>query len=258
MLVTPIPALSDNYMYLIVDQTTNEAAIVDPYDVDAIAKEVETSKVNLTKCLVTHHHMDHAGGTTALHERYNGKVPIHGGDKQRIEKLEVEIGHNSTFSIGNLSVKCLHTPCHTKTHICYFVEDPKTKERAVFTGDTLFIAGCGRFFEGNADDMNNALNVKLAALPDDTKVYCGHEYTLTNLKFAQTVEPNNGDVKKKLEWANAQRNAEKYTVPSTIGDEKKFNPFMRVNEPSIQETTGQKVPVEVMAELRRRKDAFKA
>jgi hydroxyacylglutathione hydrolase len=112
--------------------------------------------------------------------------------------------------------------------VCYYVEDASANERAVFTGDTLFIAGCGRFFEGTPEQMHEALNGKLGHLPDDTRVYCGHEYTVTNLKFAASVEPENGAVAKKLQWAQAERDAGRFTVPSTIEEEKTINPFMRV------------------------------
>ncbi|KAH7732005.1 glyoxalase II chain A [Aphelenchoides avenae] len=253
MKVVPIPALSDNYMYLLVDEKTNEAAIVDPVDISAVTAKVNAMGVKLTKALVTHHHYDHAGGTAELHKVTNGAVEIIGGDSSRIEKLDTEVHHDSKFSVGGLAVKCLHTPCHTKTHICYFVEDGSTNEKAVFTGDTLFISGCGRFFEGNAEQMNTALNTHLAALPDETKVYCGHEYTVTNLKFAATIEPSNEDVKKTLKWAQAEREANRFTVPSTIGDEKKFNPIY-----ACRSAVGQSDAIATMTELRRKKDAFKA
>ncbi|XP_064151433.1 hydroxyacylglutathione hydrolase, mitochondrial isoform X3 [Loxodonta africana] len=195
MKVELLPALTDNYMYLVIDKDTKEAAIVDP---------VQPQKV------------------------------------------------------GSLSVKCLSTPCHTSGHICYFVSKPGSSEPpAVFTGDTLFVAGCGKFYEGTADEMYKALIKVLGQLPPDTKVYCGHEYTINNLKFARYVEPHNTAIQDKLAWAKEKYRIGEPTVPSTIAEEFTYNPFMRVREKSVQEHASETDPVTTMRAIRKEKDQFK-
>ncbi|XP_011553615.3 hydroxyacylglutathione hydrolase, mitochondrial isoform X2 [Plutella xylostella] len=251
-----LPALQDNYMYLIVDKATNEAAVVDPVDPKSVLEAVEQHGVNLTTVLTTHHHWDHAGGNEELVKLKPG-LKVFGGD-QRIPALTEKVAHDTRLNIGRLNVQCLFTPCHTTGHICYFVTPPEEGEvKAVFTGDTLFLGGCGRFFEGNAQQMHNALITVLSNLPDATKVFCGHEYTLQNLKYAAHVEPDNEDVKSKIAWAEEKRAQQLPTVPSSIGEEKSYNPFMRVNSPSVQQFAGKNNPVETMKAIRDAKDHFK-
>jgi hydroxyacylglutathione hydrolase len=156
--------------------------------------------------------------------------------------------HNSSFNLGSIKITALHTPCHTQDSICFFFEDGS--EKAVFTGDTMFIGGCGRFFEGNAKEMHKALNEVLGALPDDTKVYPGHEYTKGNVKFAKKVL-NNDAIKKLDDYSQANKETQ---GKFTIGDEKQHNVFMRVNDPDIQQLVGKTDPVEVMKALRDMKD----
>ncbi|XP_055692077.1 hydroxyacylglutathione hydrolase, mitochondrial [Lutzomyia longipalpis] len=251
-----LPALQDNYMYLIVDKATKDAAIVDPVDPPSVLQAVEEEKVNLVKVLTTHHHWDHAGGNEKLVKDFQkGPLEVFGGD-DRIGALTKKVGDGDTFKIGNLSVRCLFTPCHTTGHICYYVQS--NDEGAVFTGDTLFSAGCGRFFEGTPEQMYAALVDKLSALPDETKVFCGHEYTASNLKYAKHVEPANPAVEERIQWTKERRDAKLPTVPSTIGAEKSFNPFMRVNDKSVQEHANASDGVTTMGFLRREKDSFKA
>ncbi|XP_063825110.1 hydroxyacylglutathione hydrolase, mitochondrial isoform X1 [Ostrinia nubilalis] len=252
-----LPALQDNYMYLIVDKATKEAAIVDPVDPGAVLKAVEEQGVNLTTVLTTHHHWDHAGGNADLVKQHPG-LQVYGGD-DRIGALTKKVQHNTRFNVGNLNVQCLFTPCHTSGHICYFVSAPEEgNDPAVFTGDTLFLAGCGRFFEGTADQMHQALINILSGLPDQTKVFCGHEYTLQNLKFASHVEPTNEEIKKKMEWSKDMREKGKPTVPSTIAEEKLYNPFMRVNQSSVMKFAKSNDEIETMKIIRLHKDNFKA
>lgn len=255
MRVRILPALQDNYMYLIVDETSKEAAIVDPVDPETVLKAVREEGVNLTKVLTTHHHWDHAGGNEALVRKCDNKLTVYGGD-DRIGALTNKVNQGDNFKIGNINVECLFTPCHTSGHICYYLTDSEDTP-AVFTGDTLFIAGCGRFFEGTADQMYSALIEKLGALPDNTKVFCGHEYTLQNLKFAKHVEYDNRDIVDKIEWALNLRSNDQPTVPSTIADEKKINPFMRVNELTVQEHAHCKDGISTMKFIRHEKDKFK-
>ena len=181
-------------------------------------------------------------------------MTVIGGD-DRIDALTRKVSHGDKIKVGSLDIECLFTPCHTTGHICYFV---KGDNPAVFTGDTLFLAGCGRFFEGTADQMKKNLVDTLGALPDECKVYCGHEYSVSNLKYAAHVEPENEDVKAKLKWCEEQRANSETTIPSTIAEEKKYNPFMRVQCEAVQRHTGKSEAVDVMAVIRKEKDNFKA
>ncbi|KAL8590650.1 hypothetical protein ACOMHN_067810, partial [Nucella lapillus] len=249
MEVQLVPALDDNYMYLLIDQATKQCAVVDPVDPDKVMKAVKEAGVKLTSVLTTHHHWDHAGGNEKLVEKA-GKLPVYGGD-DRIGALTNKVTDNDTFKVGSLEVKCLFTPCHTNGHICYFVTGESGQQPAVFTGDTLFVGGCGKFFEGKPKDMYligdtlfvggcgkffegkpkdmyRALVEILGSLPKETKVYCGHEYTVSNLEYALKVEPDSDAVKNKLAWAESQRSSGLPTIPSTLEEEKQYNPFMRV------------------------------
>jgi len=256
MKVRILPALSDNYMYLLVDQSSNQAAVVDPVDPDSVLAAVEEEGVNLTTVLTTHHHWDHAGGNKDLVSRMSDLCVVGGDD--RIDCLTKKVQQGDTVTVGTLSVNCISTPCHTTGHICYYVTSDQDK--LVFTGDTLFLGGCGRFFEGTADQMYSALVTKLGNLPGDTKVYCGHEYSLQNLAFGHHVEPDNKDITAKIEWSKSQRELETPlpTVPSTIEEEKSINPFMRVEDPILQSYTGETDPILVMKTLRAEKDNFKS
>lgn len=278
MSVKVLPALSDNYMYLIICNATKEAAIVDPVNPETVLEVVKNENVILKSVLTTHHHWDHAGGNEKLISLFKGdKLTVYGGD-DRIGALTNKVGQDDTLKIGNLNVKCYFTPCHTtgesiqmrirwkannkfsfiQGHICYYVQAPESNDRAIFTGDTLFLGGCGRFFEGTAEQMYTALIDKLSNLPDDTKVFCGHEYALQNLRFGLHVEPENVDIASKIEWAKHQREEKVPTVPSTIGEEKLINPFMRVNVASVQKfANAEGNAVETMRSIRKVKDDFK-
>jgi len=255
MKIRILPALADNYMYLLIDESTEEAAVVDPVDPDSVIKAVEEEGVRLTTLLTTHHHWDHAGGNAELIKRVPGLTVLGGDD--RIDGLTKKAQHGDTISVGNITIKCLFTPCHTTGHICYFAT--RDTDKVVFTGDTLFLGGCGRFFEGTAPQMYEALVDILGRLPGETKVYCGHEYSLQNLPFGAHVEPDNQHIKDKIEWCKAERGANppRPTVPSTIAEELLINPFMRVTEASVQAHAGEMDPVETMRVVRAEKDNFK-
>ncbi|XP_051161559.1 hydroxyacylglutathione hydrolase, mitochondrial isoform X1 [Leptopilina boulardi] len=254
MKVLILPALQDNYMYLIIDEVSKEAAIVDPVDPDTVVSAVKEHSVNLTKVLTTHHHWDHAGGNEKLFKMVNN-LKVYGGD-ERIGALTNKVKHGDKIDIGNLNVKCLFTPCHTSGHICYYVTGDE-EAPAVFTGDTLFAGGCGRFFEGTAEQMYEALIEILGNLPEETKVYCGHEYTAANLMFGQHVEPDNEAIKEKIEKVSNLRKNQIPSVPSSIAEEKLTNPFMRVQETSVMQHAKTNDPIETMSVIRKEKDNFK-
>ncbi|KAG2416381.1 hypothetical protein HFD88_007596 [Aspergillus terreus] len=242
----------NNYAYLVTDEPTKKSVIIDPANPPEVAPELQSQikagKIDLTAIVNTHHHWDHAGGNNEMLKTF-GQLPVIGGANcQSVTKTPA---HGETFTIGErISVKALHTPCHTQDSICYFMQDGD--ERVVFTGDTLFIGGCGRFFEGTAPEMHKALNETLASLPDDTKVYPGHEYTKGNVKFCLAVSQSE-PIKKLAAFAEQNQQTQ---GKFTIGDEKLHNVFMRVNDPEIQQKTGKTDPVEVMAALREMKNAM--
>uniref|UniRef100_A0A669DI85 Hydroxyacylglutathione hydrolase, mitochondrial n=1 Tax=Oreochromis niloticus TaxID=8128 RepID=A0A669DI85_ORENI len=221
-----------------------------------VVEAVRKHGVKLTTVLTTHHHWDHAGGNEKMLKLMPG-LKVYGGD-DRVDAITKKVSHSNTFKVGSLNVKCLSTPCHTTGHICYYVtKENSTEPPAVFTGDTLFVAGCGKFFEGTAEQMHKALIEILGRLPPETHVYCGHEYTVNNLKFARHVEPDNEVIQEKLAWAKEKCNNGEPTIPSTLADEFTYNPFMRVKEPSVQEYVKQTDPIETMRSLRKEKDHFR-
>ncbi|KIN04860.1 hypothetical protein OIDMADRAFT_157283 [Oidiodendron maius Zn] len=242
----------NNYAYLVVDDKSKDAVIIDPAHPEEVTpvlqKQIGDGKINLTAIVNTHHHGDHAGGNRKIASTFNLKSILGGKDCEGVTQTP---GNGEVLRVGDISVKALHTPCHTQDSICWFFED--YTGRAVFTGDTLFHGGCGKFFEGTAEEMHTALNKILSSLPDDTKVYTGHEYTKGNAKFAISVlqsEP----VKNLLAFAEQSKVTEGVY---TIGDEKQHNVFMRVDDPLIQKATGKTDPVEVMDRLRDMKNSFK-
>ncbi|KAJ3144614.1 hypothetical protein HDU89_008119 [Geranomyces variabilis] len=253
MRITPVPCLGDNYAYICED-SRGTAFVVDPVEPRKVLSTAESLQAKIVALLTTHHHADHSGGNAAFVSAVSN-TPVYGSDN-RIPALTNVVKDGDSFSIGALEIKSLFTPCHTSGSVCFYVQDGETGEKAVFTGDTLFIGGCGRFFEGTAEQMQTSLNSVLASLPDDTAVYCGHEYTKSNLKFASHVDPTNPAVSAKADWC--ENNA--CTVPSSIGEEKKFNPFMRVGDAAIKKQLGlaeSASDVEVMGALRSAKDKFR-
>eukprot|EP00066_Takifugu_rubripes_P012903 XP_011602169.1 PREDICTED: hydroxyacylglutathione hydrolase-like protein isoform X1 [Takifugu rubripes] len=221
MKVKVISILEDNYMYLVIEEQSKQAVAVDPAVPHRLLEIVKREGLSLTAVLTTHHHWDHARGNEALLKEVPG-LRVYGGD-DRIGGLTDKITHAQELKFDSINVRCLFTPCHTSGHMCYFVwEDECTDAPAVFTGDTLFIGGCGRFLEGTAEQMYHNLTQVLGSLPQDTKVFCGHEYTIKNLKFAMLVEPENEKVKEMLSWARARDDDDKPTVPSTLMDEFDF------------------------------------
>jgi len=264
MEVIPVPVLSDNFAYLLVDTAKKEAAAVDPAESDKVIAAARARSLRITAILTTHHHADHAGGNEAL-LRDIPNIPVYGGD-DRIAALSNKVKEGDSFKIGDITVKVHFTPCHTTGHVLYVASVPD-QPSVLFSGDTLFIGGCGRFFEGSADQMYHALCEVVASLPDTTLVYCGHEYTVANLQFAQTIEPDNAALKAKLQWAMESREGGKHTIPSTVAEEKSYNPFMRVAQHSVKAAVATESEAssevdalhvhEVMRRLRQRKDGWK-
>lgn len=257
MRVIPIPQLSDNYAYLVVDESTRKAAIVDCSEAAKVLPVVEANGVDLVAILPTHHHFDHVGGNEdLLRELPRLEVYGHRGDAARIPGCTREVGEGDLLQVGEVAAKILFIPAHTSGHVAYHFE----ADRCVFTGDTLFAGGCGRLFEGDPGMMMKSLS-KLMSLADDTKVYFGHEYTEKNLRFALTLEPENRALKEKHAWAVAQMKKGGTTVPTTIGSEKETNPFFRWQSPELKASVETKAggpldDVGVFAKTRALKDEF--
>ena len=258
MAIIPVPQLSDNYAYLVVDDASKQCGVVDCAEADKVLAEVNRRGIQLIAVLPTHWHFDHVGGNEDLVRAIPG-LRVYGarGEHGRIPAQTHEVDDGDTVEVASLKGRVIGIPAHTNGHIAYYFAGLN----AVFTGDTLFIAGCGRVFEGRAQTMVESL-AKLAALPDSTQVYCGHEYTEKNLRFALTLEPNNQTLKSKYEWTQSIRAEGKYTIPSSIGDEKQFNPFLRTGSPELRSSLKKIDPaladdqVAIFAKARELKDKF--
>ncbi len=239
MSVTTIPCLRDNYAYLLVCKATRRAAVVDPSDAAPVIAAVEQADVELVAILNTHHHWDHVTGNKGLLERWP-KLAVHGfdGDAGRIPGQTVLLADGASFRFGDQRADVKHIPGHTTGAVAYCFPG------RVFTGDTLFYAGCGRLFEGTPEMMHRSLQRLVEELPPETEVYCGHEYTVNNLRFALAAEPGNQAMKDRLEWARAEREAGRPTIPSTLELEAELNPFLRA------------ASAEEFGELRAWKDGF--
>ena len=238
MEIVPVPQLADNYAYLLIDPTSADAAVVDCAEAGPVLDEARRRSARLLAVLATHHHFDHVGGHHNLLESNPG-LRIFGSadDAARIPGITDRVRDGETITLGGLSARVILIPAHTSGHVAYHFR----REQAVFTGDTLFVAGCGRLFEGDAAQMMRSLG-KLASLPDETSVYCGHEYSEKNLRFATTLEPGNGRLRDKLARVQEARRAGKPTVPSTIADEKATNPFLRTTSPELAASVRRLVP----------------
>ncbi len=248
-----IPVLNDNYLYLFKDPGSDAVGIIDPAEAEPVLDKLAELGWTLTHIVNTHHHWDHTGANLELKEKTGCIVVGSKNDANRIPGIDLELSDNDIFEFGTQKAKVFEVSGHTVGHIAYWFE----QSDALFCGDTLFALGCGRLFEGSPAQMWDSLQ-KFLTLPDDTKVYCAHEYTEANARFAVTVDPKNTALMKRFDEILALRAKNIPTVPSTIGDEKTTNPFLRPDSPTIQEELGMvgADTVSVFAEIRHRKDTF--
>ena len=245
--IVPLPAFQDNYIWTL--RTGKRAAVVDPGDARPVAEYLAREGLGLAAILATHHHPDHVGGIAELAAQW--KVPVFGPRGEPIPALTHPVGQGDRAEIPGIAAEfaVLDIPGHTRAHVAYYGLG------SLFCGDTLFACGCGRVFEGTPAQMLASLG-KLAALPDETKVYCGHEYTLANIRFARTVDPDNAALAAREERARALRAAGRPTLPSTLGEERATNPFLRCAEPAVVDSAnkylGSRIgdPVSVFAAIR--------
>ena len=252
MIIEIIPCLSDNYSYLIHEKKLNTVSIVDPSEFKTCDKAIKKYK-KLDFILNTHHHADHVGANLELKKKYNSKILGSDSDKNRIPGIDIFLKENQKQKIGNLEFEVIYIPGHTNGHIAFFF----SKEKIAFIGDTLFSLGCGRVFEGTHEDMFNSLN-KIKNLPPDTKIYCGHEYTKSNLDFCLKYDSKNTFLKGKEIEIQKKLSSNQPTIPTTLGQEIKTNIFFRCNDLEIRHTLGLKdsSEAEVFSKLRDLKDSF--
>jgi hydroxyacylglutathione hydrolase len=243
--------LTDNYGVLLHDPATGATASIDAGEEAPILKALEETGWKLTHILVTHHHGDHVAGIEALKQKTGARVVGPAGEAPRIPGMDEGVAEGERIKVGSLEAEVFETPGHTIGHIVFHFP----KEKLLFAGDTLFAMGCGRLLEGTAGQMWSSLQ-KLAALPDDTTVYVGHEYTLSNGRFALSVDATNPDLQARMKEVEALRAANRFTLPTTIALEKRTNPFLRADDPAVAQAVGMadKPALEVFAELRERKN----
>jgi hydroxyacylglutathione hydrolase len=238
MIVEIIPCLQDNYSYLIIDENNN-ACVIDPSEAKPVIDLVERKKINLKYILNTHHHYDHIGGNEELKKKYNSIVVGYKDDAERIPGINVLVENNQVWKNDNFEAKIIHIPGHTTGHISFHFFN----EKLIFTGDTLFSLGCGKIFEGTYQEMFESLN-KIKSLPADTKIYCGHEYTLQNSNFCVAYDSNNLQLKNKIIKIKEKLEKGLPTVPSILDDEIQCNIFLKAKD------------VQTFSKLRDLKDNF--
>ncbi len=220
--VEAIPMFSDNYAWLLHDAASGAVGVADPADADAVIRAVDSAGGRLDTIFLTHHHADHVAGADEVRERYGAKIVGAKADAHRLPRLDVAVGDGETTAFGGTTARIIDTPGHTRGHIAFYFPDGDI----LLCGDTLFSLGCGRLLEGTPDEMFGSLR-RLAALPPDTLVCCGHEYTESNARFAITVEPNNTALQARVAEVKRLRAAGQATVPSRLSDELAENPFLR-------------------------------
>jgi len=248
-----IPTRRDNYVWLLREPSSGRVAVVDPSDAPPVIAKLDALGWTLDEVLATHHHNDHVGGVPELKDRYGCLVVGPRADHDRIPRIDKDVGDGDVHRFGALEARVFDTPGHTRGHISYWMPGAK----ALFCGDTLFALGCGRVFEGTMEQMWASLS-KYEAVPDDTRVFCAHEYTQANAKFALTVEPGNAALVRRAKAVDALRAEGKSTVPSLMGEERATNPFLRAKLPEFRRAVGMAdaAPAEVFGTVRTRKDKF--
>ena len=253
LVIEQFPCLQDNYGYLIHDQASGATAAIDTPDVAAIEAVLAMRGWTLSHILNTHHHFDHAGGNLALKEAHQCTIVGPGHDRERIPGIDVEVRDGDTFRLGETALQVFETPGHTTGHIVYY----SAADQAAFVGDTLFSLGCGRLFEGTPAQMWDSLQ-KILRWPDETQIYCAHEYTEANARFALSVEPGNAALQARVEEIKRLRAGQKPTVPTALSLEKETNPFLRPDSPELQRAVGAEGAdmVSVFAKTRALKDQF--
>jgi hydroxyacylglutathione hydrolase len=245
--------LKDNFGVLLRDPASGATAAIDAPEAAPIEAALKATGWRLTDILVTHHHGDHTGGIEELKERYGCRVVAPAAEADGIPEVDETVRQDDTVRVGGIEAQVIETPGHTAGHISYFFP----ADRLAFVGDTLFSIGCGRVIEGNAQMMWDSL-LKLRALPDDTRVFCGHEYTAANVRFAKTIEPDNAMLAERAQEVAELVAAKKLTIPSIMGEEKAANPFLRADVPAVAQSLGLagKPAWQVFAEIRERKNKF--
>ena len=252
-----LSALSDNYIFVLHNPIDHTAAVVDPAEATSVLQCLDKLEAQLTAILNTHHHDDHVGANNTLIAEFPN-LCVYGGieDKGRIPHQQVFLKEGDCVEFANRSGEVFFVPGHTRAHIAYYFPPESAQDTGeLFCGDTLFSGGCGRLFEGNSVQMINSLE-KLRNLPDKTRVWCAHEYTLKNLQFALTVEPDNIALRKRFNQVRKIRQQRQATVPSLLGEEKQTNPFLRWDSISVQSIVGVKEPEQVFSKIRAMKDNF--
>jgi hydroxyacylglutathione hydrolase len=248
-----IPALNDNYIYLVREEDTNTTAVVDPAESAPVIEALEERGWSLDLILNTHHHADHIGGNEDLKRRYGARLIGPASETARIKGMDQTVAEGDVVEIGAQKGHVIETPGHTSGHIAFHFPD----SAVLFSGDSLFALGCGRLFEGSAADMWAGLS-KLMPLPDNTKVYCGHEYTASNARFAVTVDPLNRTLEMRARDIADRRARREPTIPTTMAEERATNPFLRPDDPGIRHALdmADADALAVFTELRARKDKF--
>ncbi|MBD1844153.1 hydroxyacylglutathione hydrolase [Cyanobacteria bacterium FACHB-63] len=256
MQIYRIPALSDNYIFLLYDEARQIAAVVDPAEARPVLKKLEELGATLVAIFNTHHHHDHVGGNRELLDRFPNAIVYAGvHDRGRIPGQQVELNAGDRVKFGDRTGEVLFVPGHTRGHIAYYFPPVADESGELFCGDTLFSAGCGRLFEGTPAQMVDSLS-QIRSLPDSTRVWCAHEYTLSNLKFAVTVDRQNPDLQARFAQVQAARSRNEATIPTHLGLEKRTNPFLRWDTPEIQKEIGRRDAIETFAALRQQKERF--